>query len=77
VRLLSSERDKYMHLYNDAIDDLQACKKDLINENKIANYSMAAQSMLKRVETERDTALFDLRNTIKERDSLIDRIKVA
>lgn len=70
---MSSERDKYVDMYNDTKEELHRVKKE---ETKIANYSLASQSILKRIENERDTALYELRNAIKERDSLVERVKV-
>lgn len=60
-------------MYNDTKEELHRVKKE---ETKIANYSLASQSILKRIENERDTALYELRNAIKERDSLVERVKV-
>ena len=39
--------------------------------------SLAAQAILRRVETERDDALQDLRRMSTERDSLRERLKIA
>ncbi|CAF0708300.1 unnamed protein product [Brachionus calyciflorus] len=84
IKVLTNERDKYNQLYEETKNELARSRKELIalnnqkgalNEanNKQANLSLAAQSMLKRVESERDSALFDLRNTIAERDALKER----
>ena len=65
-------------------DELNKCKAAVshhANANETTKtqaqqHSLAVQSMLHRVESERDTALFDLRNIVKERDSLVERLRV-
>lgn len=81
---LTSERDQIMDMYNKTKEELNKCKSAIsqqsaVNEstkNQAQHHSLAVQTMLHRVESERDTALFDLRNVMKERDSLADRLRV-
>lgn len=82
VKVLTSERDKYNQMYEETKCELQRVRKELINsKGSVAaaqsNVSLAAQAILKRVETERDTALFDLRNAISERETFKDRLKMT
>lgn len=71
-------------MYTGCKDELARCKA-AVNHHAVANettktqahqHSLAVQSALHRVEAERDTALFDLRNIMKERDSLSERLRV-
>jgi hypothetical protein len=78
VKLLTSERDKLIELYTSTKDELNKCKTKQADNAKAQTqqHSLAVQSILHRVENERDTALYDLRNLMKERDSLVDRLNV-
>lgn len=81
VKILTSERDKFNQLYEEAREELQRSRCHDINRSchnchKGPNVSLAAQAILKRVESERDTALFDLRNAITDRESYREKLKV-
>lgn len=82
IKVLTSERDRYNQMYEETKAELARARKDILslsNEKGVQqnNMSLAAQSMLKRVESERDSALFDLRNAIAERDALKERNAIA
>ena len=88
VKILTNERDKFNHLYEEARDELQRSRSHDLKvschhvPNVVSschhapNVSLAAQAILKRVESERDTALFDLRNAITDRESFREKLKV-
>jgi centrosomal protein CEP135 len=77
VKVLTNERDKINHLYEETRDELQRTRRELLKSPKAPNVSLAAQTILKRVENERDTALFELRAATNERDSLKERLRIA
>ena len=60
-----------------ANSELQRLRQDLVKSSKSSRASVAAQSILQRVELERDEALADLRRMVTERDSLRERLKVS
>lgn len=70
VKVLTNERDKYMQLYDEARNEVQHSRRDMLKSSKSQNVSLAAQSILKRVEMERDNALC-------ENDSLKERLKIT
>ena len=74
---MSNERDKISQLYEETRDELQRTRRELLKSTKAPNVSLAAQTILKRVENERDTTLFELRNVTNERDSLKERLKIV
>lgn len=74
---MSNERDKISQLYEETRDELQRTRRELLKSPKAPNVSLAAQTILKRVENERDTTLFELRNVTNERDSLKERLKIV
>lgn len=76
VKVLTNERDKYIQMYEDTRSELQQTRKDMLKTTKNQNSSLAVQSILKRVEMERDTAVCDLRNLTNEMNSVRDRLKV-
>ncbi len=49
----------------------------MLKSPKSKRSSVAAQSILRRVESERDEAVADLRRMTTERDSLRERLKVS
>ncbi|PAA88260.1 hypothetical protein BOX15_Mlig021784g1 [Macrostomum lignano] len=77
VRVLTQERDQLSRLLDDTNDELHRARRELLASPSQPKVSLAAQAVLKRVETERDDALADLRRMMTERDSLRERLKVA
>ncbi|RNA09164.1 hypothetical protein BpHYR1_001033 [Brachionus plicatilis] len=82
IKVLTSERDRYSQMYEESKAELAKARKDMLSLNtekgvQQTNMSLAAQSMLKRAESERDSALFDLRNALAERDALKERHAIA
>ncbi|XP_071951529.1 centrosomal protein of 135 kDa-like isoform X2 [Antedon mediterranea] len=77
VKVLTADRDKTKLLYEQANDELQRLRIELVKSPKASRSSIAAQSILKRVEIERDTAISDSRRMTTERDSLRERLKIA
>ncbi len=74
---MTNERDKINQIYEETRDELQRTRRELLKSPKTPNVSLAAQTILKRVENERDTTLFELRNITNERDSLKERLKIV
>ena len=64
-------------MYEETRDELQRTRRELLKSPKAPNVSLAAQTILKRVENERDTTLFELRNITNEKDSLKERLKIT
>jgi hypothetical protein len=64
-------------MYEETRDELQRTRRELLKSAKAPNVSLAAQTILKRVEIERDQSLFELRNAVNERDSLQERLRIA
>ncbi|XP_071786802.1 centrosomal protein of 135 kDa-like isoform X1 [Asterias amurensis] len=77
VKVLTSERDKTNILYEQANGELQRLRRELVKSPKSSRASVVAQSILQRVELERDEALADLRRMVTERDSLRERLKIS
>ncbi|XP_070554439.1 centrosomal protein of 135 kDa-like isoform X2 [Ptychodera flava] len=77
VKVLTAERDKINLLYDQANDELQRLRREVIRSPKSPRASLAAQSILRRVEHERDETLADLRRMTTERDSLRERLKIS
>jgi hypothetical protein len=63
-------------LYDEARNEIQITRHDLLKNSKNQNVSLATQSILKRVEVERDNAICDLRRLAADNDSLKDRLRV-
>ncbi|XP_041463887.1 testis-specific gene 10 protein-like isoform X2 [Lytechinus variegatus] len=77
VKVLTSERDKVNLLYQQANDELQRLRQEVLKTPQSSRASLAAQSILRRVENERDDAIADLRRMTTERDSLRERLKIS
>lgn len=75
---MTNERDKVAQLYDEAKEELRAARCELVKcSSKTSNASLAAQAILKRIENERDSAIFDLKNTANERDSYRERLRMT
>ncbi|XP_075708737.1 testis-specific gene 10 protein isoform X2 [Rhinoderma darwinii] len=77
VKVLTSERDKTNMLYERAQQEITQLRRELMRSPKTPKASLTAQTILKRVETERDSATSDLRRMTTERDSLRERLKIS
>ncbi|XP_077152641.1 testis-specific gene 10 protein isoform X3 [Ranitomeya variabilis] len=77
VKVLTSERDKTNLLYEKAQQQITHLRRELMRSPKTPKASLTAQTILKRVESERDSAISDLRRMTTERDSLRERLKIS
>lgn len=57
--------------------ELDRLRREAVRSPKSAKSSLAAQTVLRRVENERDDAIAELRRMTTERDSLRERLKVG
>ncbi|KAI8484989.1 hypothetical protein Bbelb_372350 [Branchiostoma belcheri] len=77
VKVLTQERDKTSLLYQQAQEEINRLRRDAVRSPKSPKATLAAQSILRRVENERDDAMADLRRMATERDSLRERLKIS
>ncbi|KAI4882073.1 hypothetical protein NFI96_028332 [Prochilodus magdalenae] len=79
VRVLTAERDKTTMHYQQAQEELADLRRMLMRSktSRGPKCSVTAQSILKRVEAERDEAMTDLHRMSTERDSLRERLKIS
>ncbi|CAF1321737.1 unnamed protein product [Adineta ricciae] len=77
IKVLTNERDSTNILYEQAKEDLQKARLELLQNSQTPKVSLAAQSILRKVENERDSALVEARAAASERDSLRERLRVA
>ena len=76
VKVLTSERDKLSGMYEETKEELQHARRELLRSPKAPKTSLAAQAVLRRVESERDNAIAELRNMTVDRNSIRERLKV-
>ncbi|XP_060755499.1 testis-specific gene 10 protein isoform X1 [Neoarius graeffei] len=79
VRVLTAERDKTRMHYQQAQEEIAKLRRDVLKsmESQGSKYNATAQSVLKRLETERDDAMSNLHHMSTERDSLKERLKIS
>ncbi|XP_053471952.1 testis-specific gene 10 protein isoform X2 [Ictalurus furcatus] len=79
VRVLTAERDKTRMHYQQAQEEIADLRREVLKSkaSRRSKYSMTAQSILKRLEGERDEAMSDLHRMSTERDSLRERLKIS
>ncbi|XP_046887445.1 testis-specific gene 10 protein [Hypomesus transpacificus] len=79
VKVLSADRDKTSMHYQKAQEEIAALRREVIKSKstRVGKGCVTAQSILKRVEAERDEAVSDLHRMSTERDSLRERLKIS
>ncbi|XP_075056249.1 testis-specific gene 10 protein [Mixophyes fleayi] len=76
VKVLTSERDKTCALYERAQQEITHLRRELMQSTKTPKASLTSQTILRRVESERDRAISDFRRMTTERDSLRERLMI-
>ncbi|XP_066517536.1 testis-specific gene 10 protein [Hoplias malabaricus] len=79
VRVLTADRDQTRMHYQQAQKEIADLRR-MVMKSKVSRgpkSSVTAQSILKRVEAERDEAMNDLHRMTTERDSLRERLKIS
>ncbi|XP_059407631.1 testis-specific gene 10 protein-like [Carassius carassius] len=79
VKVLTAERDKTRMHYQQAQEEIAALRREVMmsKASRGPKSSVTAQSILKRVEAEREEATTDLNRMTTERDSLKERLKIS
>ncbi|KAF4075154.1 hypothetical protein AMELA_G00231270 [Ameiurus melas] len=79
IRVLTAERDQTRMHYQQAQEEIADLRREVLNSkaSQRSKYRMTAQSILKRLEGERDEAMSDLHRMSTERDSLRERLKIS
>ncbi|CAM4753973.1 unnamed protein product [Rotaria magnacalcarata] len=77
IKVLTNERDNLNVLYEQTKEELQKTRHDLLQNVQTPKVSLAAQSILRKVENERDTAIIEARTATNERDSLRERLRIG
>ncbi|CAF1065645.1 unnamed protein product [Adineta steineri] len=77
IKVLTNERDNISVLYEQAKEELQRARHDILQSVQTPKVSLAAQSILRKVESERDAALIEARTSANERDTIRERLRVA
>ncbi|KAL1022257.1 hypothetical protein UPYG_G00024310 [Umbra pygmaea] len=79
VKVLTGDRDKTMMHYQQAQEEIASLRREVLKSKspRTPKGSVSAQSILKRVEAEKNEATFDLHRMSTERDSLRERLKIS
>ncbi|XP_051983067.1 testis-specific gene 10 protein [Xyrauchen texanus] len=79
VKVLTAERDKTRMHYQQAQEEIANLRREVMKSKVVRGRksSVTAQSVLKRLEAERDEATADLHRMSTERDSLRERLKIS
>ncbi|XP_069035360.1 testis-specific gene 10 protein isoform X2 [Lepisosteus oculatus] len=77
IKVLTADRDKTNMLYQQAQEEIARLRREVIKSPRAPRSSLTAQSILRRVEAERDETVADLRRMTNERDSLRERLKIS
>ncbi|KAL7845731.1 hypothetical protein AOLI_G00239230 [Acnodon oligacanthus] len=79
VRVLTADRDKTRMHYQQAQEEIADLRRMVMRSktSRGPKCTVTAQSILKRVEAERDEAMTDLHRMTTERDSLRERLKIS
>ncbi|CAF3356594.1 unnamed protein product [Rotaria sp. Silwood1] len=76
IKVLTNERDNLNLLYEQTKDELQKARHELLQSVQTPKVSLAAQSILRKVECERDSAALEARTAANERDCLRERLRI-
>ncbi|KAK6325401.1 hypothetical protein J4Q44_G00047430 [Coregonus suidteri] len=81
VKVLTADRDKTSMHYQQAQQEIASLRREVLKSKSSraakSSVTVSAQSILKRVEAERDVATVDLHRMSTERDSLRERLKIS
>ncbi|XP_041114876.1 testis-specific gene 10 protein-like isoform X2 [Polyodon spathula] len=77
IKVLTADRDQTNILHEQAREEITRLRREIIKSTKTPKSSLAAHSILRRVEAERDQAAADLRRMTTERDSLRERLQIS
>ncbi|KAM6945724.1 testis-specific gene 10 protein [Aplochiton taeniatus] len=79
VKVLTGERDKTSMHYQQAQEEIATLRREVLKSksSRATKGTVTAQSILKRVEVERDESMADLYRMSNERDSLRERLKIC
>uniref|UniRef100_A0A8C7PK14 Testis specific, 10 n=1 Tax=Oncorhynchus mykiss TaxID=8022 RepID=A0A8C7PK14_ONCMY len=81
VKVLTADRDKTSMHYQQAQQEIASLRREVLKSKSSraakSSVTVSAQSILKRVEAERDEAKVDLHRMSTERDSLRERLKIS
>ncbi|KAA0701470.1 Testis-specific gene 10 protein [Triplophysa tibetana] len=79
IKVLTAERDKTRMHYQQAQEEIAALRREVMKSRTTRGpkSSVRVQSILKRLEAERDEAAADLHHMTTERDSLRERLKIS